>query len=79
MQVFIYCKITLHVPGVHRTHHQEYIKLTAASGTGHITYRCNNLPPTWPYYGPNKTTLEEGCCSDTVTCTRGCSYSFMYS
>jgi hypothetical protein len=24
-------------------------------------------------------TLEEGCCSDTVTCTRGCSYSFMYS
>ena len=27
MQVFIYCKITLHVPGVYRTHHQEYIKL----------------------------------------------------
>ena len=25
MQVFIYCKITLHVSGVHRTHHQEYI------------------------------------------------------
>jgi len=23
--------------------------------------------------------LEEGCCSDTMTCTRGCSYSFMYS
>ena len=22
MQVFIYCKITLHVSGVHRTHHQ---------------------------------------------------------
>ena len=22
--------------------------LTAASGTGHITYRCNNLPPAWP-------------------------------
>ena len=35
MQVFIYCKITLHVSGVHRTHHQEYIKLTAISGTGH--------------------------------------------
>ena len=34
MQVFIYCKITLHVSGVHRTHHQEYIKLlTASSGT----------------------------------------------
>ena len=27
MQVFIYCKITLHVSGVHRTYHQEYIKL----------------------------------------------------
>ena len=26
MQVFIYCKITLHVSGVHRTHHQEYTK-----------------------------------------------------
>ena len=27
MQVFIYCSITLHVSGVYRTHHQEYIKL----------------------------------------------------
>ena len=27
MQVFIYCKITLHVSGVYRTQHQEYIKL----------------------------------------------------
>ena len=27
MQVFIYCKFTLHVSGVHRTHHQDYIKL----------------------------------------------------
>ena len=27
MQVFIYCKFTLHVSGVHRTHHQEYINL----------------------------------------------------
>ena len=27
MQVFIYCKITLHVSGVYRTHHQEYIKM----------------------------------------------------
>jgi hypothetical protein len=36
MQVFIYCKIILHVSGVHRTHHQEYKKIvTAASGIGH--------------------------------------------
>jgi hypothetical protein len=27
MQVFIYCEITPHVSGVHRIHHQEYIKL----------------------------------------------------
>ena len=27
MQVFIYCRYTLHVSGVHRTHHQEYTKL----------------------------------------------------
>ena len=27
MQVFIYCEITPHVSGVHRTHHQEYVKL----------------------------------------------------
>jgi len=27
MQIFIYCKITLHVSGVHRAHHQVYIKL----------------------------------------------------
>ena len=27
MQVFIYCKITLHISDVHRTHHQEYINL----------------------------------------------------
>ena len=27
MQVFIYCKITLNISDVYRTHHQEYIKL----------------------------------------------------
>ena len=27
MQALIHCKITLHVSGVYRTHHQEYIKL----------------------------------------------------
>ena len=27
--------------GVHKN-------VTAASGTGHITYLCNNLPPVWP-------------------------------
>ena len=27
MQVFIYCRIILHVSGVYRTHHQENFKL----------------------------------------------------
>jgi len=54
--------------GVHKT-------VTAASRTCRITYLSNNLPPAWP----NLATLEERCCSDAVTCTRGCSYSFMYS
>ena len=27
MQVIIYCKITLHISGLYRIHHQEYIKL----------------------------------------------------
>jgi len=28
MQVFVYCRLTLHVAGVYRTHRQEYIKLS---------------------------------------------------
>ena len=49
MQVFIYRNITLHVSGVYRNHHQEYIKIvTAAYGTDHITYQSKNLPPAWP-------------------------------
>ena len=28
--------------GAHKT-------VTAASGTGHITYQSNNLPPMWPF------------------------------
>jgi hypothetical protein len=35
MQVFIYCRITLHISGVHRTHHQEYIKLQRGH-VGHV-------------------------------------------
>ena len=38
-----YCKITLHVLGVHSTHHQEYTKLTAASGTGHNIVTATSL------------------------------------
>jgi len=56
IEVFIYCKITLHVSGVYRTQHQEYIKLTAGSGTGH-SVRATTFR--------QRGTLAEGCCSDT--------------
>ena len=39
--------------GVHQT-------VTAAFGTGHITYQGNDLPPAWP-----KATPAEGRCPDT--------------
>jgi len=67
--------------------------VTAASGTGHsiwattflqhgqfghtggrLLLRCYEL-----YQRLQLATLEEGCCSGTMTCTRGCSYSFVYS
>jgi hypothetical protein len=47
--------------------------VTAASGTGHSIWETTFLQR------GQLVTLEEGCCSDTMTCTRGCSYSFMYS
>ena len=65
-KVFIYCRITLHVSGVHRTHHQEYIKLLLQ-------------PPVQVISRIWGTTFCQCCCSDTMTCTRGCSYNFMYS
>ena len=53
MQVSIYCKMTLHVSGIYRTHHQEYIKtVTADSDTGRsvraTTFRQRGLiRPRW--------------------------------
>ena len=45
MQVFIYCRITVHVSEVHRTHHQEYIKLKLQPLVQVIV--TVQLPPTW--------------------------------
>ena len=47
MQVFIYCKITLHILCVIAPIIKVHKTLTAASGTGHITYQGNNLPAAW--------------------------------
>ena len=50
--------------GVHKT-------VTAASGISHSIWATTFLR--------RGLTSEEGCCSDTTTCTRGCSYSLMCS
>jgi len=58
----------------------EHKTLIAASGTGHCIsattffHRCL-IMTRWRYYA----TLEEGCYSDTMNCTRRCSFNFMYS
>ena len=53
--------------GVHNT-------VTAASGADHSIWSTTFLQR------GQLATLEEGCCYVvTMTCTRGCSYSFMYS
>ena len=68
LQIYSTCFGCLSHPssGIHQT-------VTAASGTGHsvraTTFRQRGL----------YATLAEGCCSDTMTCTRSCSYSLMYS
>jgi len=34
--------------------------------------RCSYFPPTWP----DQATLEGSSCTDIMTCTGGCGYSF---
>ena len=51
--------------GVHKT-------ASAAYGTGHSIWAKTFLQR-------GLATLEEGCCSDTMTCTRGFSYRFTFS
>jgi len=54
---------------------EEYKIITATSGTGHsiwaMIFRQRGISL--------RTTLAEGRCPDTMTCTRGCIYSFMFS
>ena len=77
MQVFIYCKITVHVWGVHRTHHQEYIKLklrplvhVISRNTATTFFQRGLIRPRWK---------KVVALIRDMTCTRGCSSSFMYS
>jgi len=45
--------------------------VTTASGTGHNTGTATSLP--------DQAMLEGSSCSDIMTCTGGCGYSFYYS
>jgi len=45
--------------------------VTAASGTGHNTGTATSLQR-----GPNVAPLEGSSCTDIMTCTGGCGYSF---
>jgi len=71
MQIFIYCKVTLHVSGV-------------TAPIIRSTKNCNrNLR--WPdrdwfvrvaQTSPDQATLEGSSCTDIMACTGGCGYSF---
>ena len=56
--------------GIHKS-------VTASSGTGHSIWATTFLQR--DQIRTNLGTLEEGCCSYVMTCTRGCSFTFMYS
>ena len=46
--------------------------VVAASGTDHTIWGAS-------FFKPYLVTLEEACSPDSIICTRGCNYSFMYS
>jgi len=56
--------------GVHKT-------VVAASGTDHSIWEASFLKR--DQISPYLVTFEEACSPDSMICTRGCNYSFMYS
>jgi hypothetical protein len=56
--------------GVHKT-------VVAASGTDHTIWGASFLER--DQMNPYLVTFEEACSPDSIICTRGCNYSFMYS
>ena len=67
MQIFIYCKVTLHVSGVTA----PIIRRTKNCNRS-LRYRYSYFPPTWH----DQVTLEGSSCTNIMTCTGGCGYSF---
>ena len=76
MQIFIYCKATLHVSGVTAPIIRR-IKtvITAASGSGHNTGTATRLQRGLIGTGPDQA-MEGSSCTSIMTCTGGCGYSF---
>jgi len=67
MQMFIYCKVTLHISGV-----TAPIIRSTKNYNRNLRYRYSYFPPTWP----DQATLEGSSCTSLMTCTGGCGYSF---
>ena len=66
MQIFIHCKITLHVSGV-------TAPIIRSNKNCNRSLRCSYFPPTWP----DQATLEGSRCTSIMTCTGGYDYSFL--
>jgi len=71
MQIFIYCKATLHVSGVTALIIRSTKNVPAASGTGPTICTATPLQR-----DPDQTTLEGSNGTSIMTCTRGCGYNF---
>ena len=71
MQIFIYCKVTLHDSGVTASVIRSTKTVTAASSTGHNTGAATPLR-----LGPDQTMLEASSGTSIMTCTGGCGYGF---
>ena len=76
MQIFIYCKATLHVSGATAPIIKILKTVHAASGTGHTICKATALQRG---LSPGQSTLEGSSGTSSMTCTGGCVYSFEYS
>jgi len=73
MQIFIYCRVTLHVSGVTVPIIRSTKTVTAASSTGHNIGKASShqrglIGP------PDQATMEGSSCTSIMTCTGGCGY-----
>jgi len=78
MQIFIHCKVNLHVWVSQHPSSGVLKTVTATSGTGHNTGTATDRD--WfvllAHTSPDQATLEGSSCTNIMTCTGGCGYSF---